>query len=352
MIIRKRRINWRWKQNVVSTKCFVLLIFLVAVVAVGLTNLWKSFPEDLSKFDASKTAETIADTIYNFNDDVKGKPWKKHKLGFVHIPKTGGSSCEVAGANAGFNWGSCMFKPLLERGMETKKERESDNPSVIFDQNNKAQSDAHNCPSQELLELYKGQTVPRNVRNSLAPWHAPLKCLPVPYYKDLFEELFAVVRNPYMRMISEYYFSCEHFGVSRTQQCTSKTNRNDPSFMNVWIQQQIRRQALSKTPNPTCDPYARGHFIRQYDFVYGWNGERRIEHILRMEHLEEEFRNLMKTHNLDHKVVLPKRQEKKRDTQDTLTVRNFTNETIDLIREFYSKDFVLGGYSFTLPLQD
>ena len=334
-------------------KCFVLLLFLVAVVAVVLTNFWKSFLEDLSTFDAPKNSEAITYTSYNSNDDINEKPRKKHKLGFVHIPKTGGSSVEVAGADAGINWGSCIFKPLLERGIEPKKEREPDKTPTTFGHNNNAQSsEVHDCPSQELLERYKHHTVPRNVRNSLAPWHVPLKCLPVPYYQDMFQELFAVVRNPYTRMISEYYFSCEHFGVTRTQRCTSRINRNDPTFMNVWIQQQIRRQALSKAPNPTCDSYARGHFIRQYDFVYGWNGERRIEHILRMEHLEEDFRNLMMSHNLDHKISLPKRQVKKRSTQDILNVYNLTNETIDIIQEFYSKDFELGDYSFTLPLQD
>jgi hypothetical protein len=228
-----------------------------------------------------------------------------------------------------------MFKPLLER----------DNSTAAA-----ATSSAVACPTQEILQRYQNRRVPRNVRYSLAPWHAPMKCIPTPYYKDMFQELFAVVRNPYTRMLSEYYFACQDFGSFK---CTVES-RNDAGFMNTWIQQQILKQA--RTKNPECDQYARGHFIRQYDFLVSkatssqqkQQPQRRVvSHILKMEQLEHDFSALMEAKNV--KATLPKQQEKKRNaTQDTLTIHDFTAETVKLIQEFYAPDFEIGNYSLAV----
>lgn len=275
---------------------------------------------------------------------------KRHKLGFVHIPKTGGTSIEVAGAAAGLNWGSCMFKPLLEHDNVSNQAAAT---TVTTTTNTTNNNNAVACPTQELLQRYQNRHVPRNVRYSLAPWHAPIKCLPTPYYKDMFQELFAVVRNPYTRMLSEYYFACQDFGSPK---CTAKT-KNDALFMNAWIQQQIRKQASMK--NPECDQYARGHFIRQYDFLVSKAADPQhqqqqqhtrlvVPHVLKMEQLDQDFAVLMTAKNV--KVTLPKQQEKRRDIdQDTLTIHDFTAETVKLIKDFYAKDFEIGNYSLELP---
>jgi hypothetical protein len=250
---------------------------------------------------------------------------KPHKFGFIHIPKTGGSSIEIAGAKEGLNWGSCMFKPLLP---ETNDDIQS-NTTI-------------ECPTDEIRELFRGRPVPRNVRRSLAPWHVPMQCIPNPFYRDLFEELFVVVRNPFDRMLSEYYFNCEDFGLHRC----NKDNRNDPAFMNGWIQESITKQATSD--DPKCNQYARGHFIRQSDFVY--HGTRRVvKHILRMEHLEEDFQHLMNSHVSTQHITLPTQKEKSRDTsQDILSVHDFTSTTVEIIQKMYAEDFELGNYSLTI----
>jgi hypothetical protein len=248
----------------------------------------------------------------------------KYKLGFIHIPKTGGSSIERAGSNAGLNWGSCMFKPLLSTN-------DKNNDITITD-----------CPTQDLLQRFAGRPVPRNVRRSLAPWHAPMKCLPNPYYKELYEELFAVVRDPYARMVSEYYFSCADFG---TKKCTNE-DRNDARFMNQWIQEQVGK--VSAGPNSDCDMYARGHFIRQYDYIVNSKGQRAVQHLLRMEHLEADFQQLMSRSDATRHIVLLRERDKVRDNTDTLTVHDLTYDTITMIQSFYAKDFEVGNYSLTI----
>jgi hypothetical protein len=273
---------------------------------------------------ANSKGKTIETDLQQTHHTSRKKP---RKFGFIHIPKTGGSSIEIAGAKEGLNWGSCMFKPLLP---ETNDDVQRQTATAI------------DCPTDEIRELFRGRPVPRNVRRSLAPWHVPMQCIPNPFYRDLFEELFVVVRNPFDRMLSEYYFNCEDFGRRRCD----KDNRNDPAFMNGWIQESITTQATSD--DPKCNQYARGHFIRQSDFVY--HGTRRVvKHILRMEHLEEDFQHLMNSHVSTQHITLPTQKEKSRDTsQDVLSVRDLTSTTVEIIQKIYAEDFVLGNYSLTI----
>jgi hypothetical protein len=331
-----RRWTARSKNQGVTIPYQLVVLLTVSVLAVFRTFV--VFTETTTSKSTTKFLGTSTTT--------------KHILGFVHIPKTGGSSIEIAGATAGLNWGSCMFKPLLQRTQQLSsgnKSGRSSHNDVIANDLNDDQTRALQCPSNELLKRYEGRPVPRNVRNSMTPWHAPIQCLPVPYYQDLFEELFAVVRNPYTRMLSEYYFACQDFGIPQKCSTIDKV-RNDPIFMNRWIQHLIRRQALSTDPGPACNMIALGHFIRQYDFIFDKGGKQRVRHLIRMEHLDDDFHNLMVSHKLDHVVVLPKQREKQRNTHlDTLTVHNFTMETVALIKEFYRKDFELGNYSLALP---
>ena len=101
----------------------------------------------------------------------------KTRLEFVHITKTGGSAIEKAGAEEGIIWGACHYMNIPDVG----------------------------CSKADLL--YNAPNYQSYAKTS--PWHTPPKILKTQYTANdnpyTGAELFAVIRNPYDRVISEYY---------------------------------------------------------------------------------------------------------------------------------------------------
>jgi hypothetical protein len=106
-------------------------------------------------------------------------------LEFIHITKTGGTAIEVAGANVGIAWGLCHFE--RRKGMGAGCQR----------------------PNWASKKLQVRTTVLPDFHGEL--WHTP----PTFFVNNPFQgkDTFAVVRNPYDRIVSEYY--CPHYGYHR-----------------------------------------------------------------------------------------------------------------------------------------
>ena len=111
-------------------------------------------------------------------------------LEFVHITKTGGSAVEEAAARVGIAWGLCHFQHKGFLGVGCT------NPDWTF-------------PHPPHLNR---RTVP-NPRWDGELWHTPPQWLdPNPYHSHT---TFTIVRDPYERVISEYY--CKFFGQFRDE---------------------------------------------------------------------------------------------------------------------------------------
>ena len=118
------------------------------------------------------------------------------ELKFLHIPKTGGSVIEQVAASAGYSWGYCMFQD----GTNTKDV----------------------CPrNNDALRISNLDT------NNM--WHFPIQHLP-PKARSLYgnASIFTVIRNPYHRVLSEYYYRCAFH-----RKCNQKINNSQ--HMNQWI---------------------------------------------------------------------------------------------------------------------
>lgn len=68
-----------------------------------------------------------------------------------------------------------------------------------------------------------------------------------------------------------------------------------------------------------------------------------IDHVLRFEHLDSDFESLVERYGLG--VVLPQRMNVRNATISLLTTANLTDDTIQMINEYYDADFTLFNYS-------
>jgi len=189
------------------------------------------------------------------------------KLEFVHIPKNAGTSIEKAAYKKGIKWG--VKKNLGKRNL-----------------------------------------------NQCSHHHDPDK---IPEDKNTF----AVVRDPYSRIVSNYNCPWVNPDCNKTQNAES---------LNKWIIDNLKKY---KNDSSILDC----HLIPQYDYVYN-NNKKRITHILKYENLDKEFSDLMKTYNLDIELDKKKHNTKKCN----LKVSDLYPETKQLIYNFYKKDFLTFNY--------
>lgn len=199
----------------------------------------------------------------------------KKELKFIHITKTGGTSIEDCGEKKG----------------------------VFFGRNDSS----YNIP---------------NKSHSVNPWHT---CFPLfsKEYKTKYD-WFIVVRNPYDRIVSEFY--CKWGGIGNSTVSITK------ELFNLFIKYRII------TRSSIGDHYTEQHLYIEED------PDVKI-HILKFENLKEEFDALMKVYNID--LVL--------DTQSNAginklySVHDLSCEVISLINEVYKKDFEMFGYTMICP---
>lgn len=209
--------------------------------------------------------------------------FKDFNLLFIHIPKTGGSNIE----NFFFNY--LKQKPSI---------------SNLLSNNINLRINNHSLQHMTYLEMY--------------------------YYQNFFNidfnnkiKIITVVRNPYDRILSEYY--CKWGGIGR-----KKIHNSIDDFNNYLINNINKRDIHGD------------HYTEQY--LYHQNINTNL-HIIKYENLYNELNDLFKKYNL--KIIL---EDKKVNTsrKRKFTTSDFNNELITLINNVYDKDFTLFNYKKNL----
>lgn len=265
----------------------------------------------------------------------------RNRLEFVHIPKTGGTIIESVAARGGVSWTICHF---LSTSVASEMSM-----NVIHCPETSSTSGSH-------FHWTKTQRI-----HDLVWWHLPPSYFY--YYRSQlpanpFEgaDLFAVVRNPYSRLISEYYYQ-QTWLVAESK----RKQTQDVGYFNEWIATKLQQYAHFK-----CYRFAKsdllgstdatksflsfdGHLISQFDYIYdnvstsGTSPPRIVKHVLKFESLRNDFTSLMLQYGLEHLTPLPNEHVRKSLPKE-LGLLNITLDNLPLIERVYKQDFVEFGY--------
>lgn len=148
--------------------------------------------------------------------------------------------------------------------------------------------------------------------------HIPLSNKPVELKKKY--DWFMVVRNPYNRLVSEFYCKWSSYRGD-IDNCTTKQ-------FNEFLKKKILDRGIK----------TRYHYLEQSKYL-----EKNIKiHIIKFENLEEEFNALMEKYDLD--IKMERHDNASRNKKKNFSVESFTPEVIKLINKAYAKDFKKFGY--------
>jgi hypothetical protein len=276
----------------------------------------------------------IYSTLNSVHNGADGKVPRllseKSTLELVHISHTGGAEIEaIASTQASINWGACHF---IQKGSCM-------DPDMTW-YNNTSSTDH---PNEQTSYSY------HNI------WLTPPSILAEatndPNYNPYInKELFTIVRNPYAKMVSEFYCFSDGYNKNR-----DKTDKDDPAALNAWITEELKKffdqtfafQQLGKDSKLTTQTYPKASFPQlfekrftpQFLYVYNDGGKRVIDSVIHFENIKSEFNALMKKYDIDMKVP-----SQIKESSGELTHLDLYPETISLINSFFQADFEAFGY--------
>jgi len=136
--------------------------------------------------------------------------------------------------------------------------------------------------------------------------------------KELKEQYdwFVVVRNPYNRILSEFYYSLKN------------------NSFNYPKREEVNKLLIENIKNRCKNG---NHYTEQYKYI---DDSVKI-HILKFENLETEFTQLMHKYNI---IICRLEVKNMNDKYRFFKIKDFSPELLRIINEVYKKDFEMFGY--------
>ena len=149
------------------------------------------------------------------------------------------------------------------------------------------------------------------LRQDVSKWHIPPKFFFNNPYKD--KKTFTCVRNPYTRIISEFY--CPWTGC--------KNNKATKKDFNIFIYNLLLKKGIVNG-------------LPQYLYMD-------VDYILHFETLQNDFTNMDNSFDKTYDTTLP-HSNKRKNKNNYFTINDLDKRNILLINKIYEQDFKLFGY--------
>ena len=153
------------------------------------------------------------------------------------------------------------------------------------------------------------------------------------YKKHNFTEIFTIVRNPYSRLVSAYFY-LKKGGIHNPNDLISQKLLEPYDTFGSFIKH------LKKEPEFI---YKIIHLEPQVDFIYDDNVGLLVDDVLYTESLEEDYFVLCDKYSDNCEELLEKNTSKHSDYTSY-----YTKELQDIVYNLYKDDFVKLGYSYDL----
>jgi hypothetical protein len=160
--------------------------------------------------------------------------------------------------------------------------------------------------------------------------HKPLKSFELSLTKEEFSDayVFTVVRNPFTRLASAYYYLKSDNISEEDKEFRNNVLSKYPNF-EVFVKDYIKNEGV----------YGYIHFIPQFEFITKWNGTIRCDEIIKLDNIDAGFEKLRVKLGRENSTLT----HKNKTVRKTDYLSQYDDEMKEIVRKVYSDDFALLG---------